>query len=71
MQSETARTLRSGKWVHDFPARELVPGDLIELRTGRAVQVDRFKTGVERALGFSAWNQNIMNHSQQSVFELN
>jgi Ca2+-transporting ATPase len=56
MQSETARTLRSGKWVHDFPARELVPGDLIELRTGRAVQVDRFKTGVERALGFSAWN---------------
>ena len=40
MQSDTARCLRNGAWVHDFPARELVPGDLIEIRTGDRVPAD-------------------------------
>ena len=36
MQSETARCLRDGEWIGDLPARELVPGDLVEIRyTGR------------------------------------
>ena len=34
MQSETARCLRDGEWIGDLPARELVPGDLVEIRTG-------------------------------------
>ena len=40
MQSETARCLRDGAWRHDLPARELVPGDLIEIRTGDRVPAD-------------------------------
>ena len=40
MQSETARVLRDGAWRHDLPARELVPGDLIEIRTGDRVPAD-------------------------------
>jgi Ca2+-transporting ATPase len=40
MQSETARCLRDGAWRHDLPARELVPGDVIEIRTGDRVPAD-------------------------------
>ena len=49
MQSETARCLRDGEWIGDLPARELVPGDLVEIRTGDLVPADcrvfRLKTG--------------------------
>ena len=40
MQSETARVLRDGAWRHDLPARELVRGDLVEIRTGDRVPAD-------------------------------
>ena len=40
MQSETARCLRDGEWRHDLPARELVPGDVVEVRTGDRVPAD-------------------------------
>ena len=59
MQSETARTLRGGKWVHDFPARELVPGDLIELRTGDRNPADarlfKLKTATLRVVGLGGY----------------
>ena len=52
MQSETARCLRDGEWNHELPARELVPGDVIELRTGDRVPADarvsRLKTATVR-----------------------
>jgi Ca2+-transporting ATPase len=41
MQSETARCLRDGAWRHDLPARELVPGDVVEIRTGDRVPAGR------------------------------
>jgi len=52
MQSETARCMRGGEYNHEFPARELVPGDIIELRTGDRVPADarvfRLKTATIR-----------------------
>ena len=49
MQSETARCLRDGAWRHDLPARELVPGDLIEIRTGDRVPADARVTELRTA----------------------
>eukprot|EP00271_Cylindrocystis_brebissonii_P012740 TRINITY_DN3194_c0_g1_i2.p1 TRINITY_DN3194_c0_g1~~TRINITY_DN3194_c0_g1_i2.p1 ORF type:complete len:1090 (-),score=212.88 TRINITY_DN3194_c0_g1_i2:302-3451(-) len=40
MQSEHAKTLRDGKLITDLPARELVPGDIVELRVGDKVPAD-------------------------------
>lgn len=40
MQSESARVLRNGKEVAEMPARELVPGDIVELRAGDKVSAD-------------------------------
>ncbi len=40
MQSDTARVLRDGKWDHAFQARDLVPGDVVEVRTGDRVPAD-------------------------------
>ena len=52
MQSETARCLRAGEWISDLPARELVPGDVVEVRTGDRVPADcrviRLKTATIR-----------------------
>ena len=52
MQSETASCLRDGEWEMLFPARELVPGDVIELHTGDRVPADarvvRLKTATMR-----------------------
>lgn len=40
MQSEQAKVLRDGCHVLDLPARELVPGDIVELRVGDKVPAD-------------------------------
>ncbi|GBG71486.1 hypothetical protein CBR_g8902 [Chara braunii] len=40
MQPETARVFREGKEIPDLPARELVPGDVVELRVGDKVPAD-------------------------------
>mmetsp|Transcript_8521 Transcript_8521/g.10225 ORF Transcript_8521/g.10225 Transcript_8521/m.10225 type:complete len:1049 (+) Transcript_8521:208-3354(+) len=40
MQPDTARTLRNGMWENDLPARELVPGDIVELSVGDKIPAD-------------------------------
>ncbi|XP_008233097.1 PREDICTED: calcium-transporting ATPase, endoplasmic reticulum-type [Prunus mume] len=40
MQSESGKVLRDGYLVPDLPARELVPGDIVELRVGDKVPAD-------------------------------
>eukprot|EP00877_Chromochloris_zofingiensis_P004035 jgi/Chrzof1/13632/Cz08g05050.t1 len=40
LQSEHARVLRNGKLITDLPARELVPGDVVELHVGDRVPAD-------------------------------
>eukprot|EP00775_Hariotina_reticulata_P011517 gene11517-11660_t len=40
LQSEHAKVLRNGKLISDLPARELVPGDVVELATGDKVPAD-------------------------------
>ncbi|KAJ7529833.1 hypothetical protein O6H91_15G068600 [Diphasiastrum complanatum] len=40
MQSENAKVLRGGEFITDLPARELVPGDIVELRVGDKVPAD-------------------------------
>lgn len=52
MQSEHAKCLRDGAWDGSLAARELVPGDVIELKTGDRVPADcrvlRLKTATVR-----------------------
>ena len=40
VQSEHAKVVRNGKSIPDLPARELVPGDIVELRVGDKVPAD-------------------------------
>eukprot|EP00250_Pteridium_aquilinum_P007551 c17239_g1_i1 orf=372-3581(-) len=40
MQSEHAKVLRSGIFMSDLPARDLVPGDIVELRVGDKVPAE-------------------------------
>ena len=40
MQSDSAKCYRDGKLTAELPARELVPGDLIELHEGDKVPAD-------------------------------
>lgn len=40
MQSETAKVIRDGEVISDLPARELVPGDIVELRVGDKAPAD-------------------------------
>ena len=40
MQPQTARVYRSGYEIPDLPARELVPGDVVEVRAGDRVPAD-------------------------------
>eukprot|EP00897_Mesotaenium_endlicherianum_P010467 jgi/Mesen1/9449/ME000626S08697 len=40
MQSEHAKVVRDGREIGDLPARELVPGDIVELRVGDKVPAD-------------------------------
>jgi Ca2+-transporting ATPase len=40
MQPDQAKVLRDGCYILDLPARELVPGDIVELRVGDKVPAD-------------------------------
>ena len=40
MQSEHAKCLRDGRWNGSLEARDLVPGDVVELKTGDRVPAD-------------------------------
>lgn len=40
MQSEHAKVLRNGIFMSDLPAKDLVPGDVVELRVGDKVPAD-------------------------------
>ncbi|KAL9676301.1 hypothetical protein QQ045_004514 [Rhodiola kirilowii] len=40
IQSETATVIRDGRKVSNLPAKELVPGDIVELRVGDKVPAD-------------------------------
>ncbi|KAI4383831.1 hypothetical protein MLD38_009628 [Melastoma candidum] len=40
IQSEQATVIRDGKKIPNFPAKELVPGDIVELRVGDKVPAD-------------------------------
>jgi Ca2+-transporting ATPase len=53
MSAETARCLRNGRLIPELPARELVPGDIIEVVAGDRVPADarilKLKTALLRA----------------------
>ncbi|KAJ4753984.1 hypothetical protein LUZ62_088389 [Rhynchospora pubera] len=40
IQSEHATVKRDGEWIHNIPAKELVPGDIVQLRVGDKVPAD-------------------------------
>ncbi|KAJ3682774.1 hypothetical protein LUZ60_013001 [Juncus effusus] len=40
IQSEHATCKRDGEWIHNLPAKELVPGDIVQLRVGDKVPAD-------------------------------
>ncbi|KAL6865413.1 hypothetical protein ACP4OV_016564 [Aristida adscensionis] len=40
IQSDHAAVLRDGKWLPSLPARDLVPGDVVQLRVGDKVPAD-------------------------------
>ncbi|KAG2685669.1 hypothetical protein I3843_10G132800 [Carya illinoinensis] len=40
IQSEHATVIRDGKKLHNLPAKELVPGDIVELRVGDKIPAD-------------------------------
>ncbi|XP_027367159.1 calcium-transporting ATPase 4, endoplasmic reticulum-type-like [Abrus precatorius] len=40
VQSEHADVIRDGKWIPNLPAKELVPGDVVELKVGDKVPAD-------------------------------
>jgi len=40
LQAETATVVRDGRTIHDLPSRELVPGDIIIVKTGNPVPAD-------------------------------
>ncbi|KAL4420219.1 hypothetical protein ABPG77_011043 [Micractinium sp. CCAP 211/92] len=52
MTADTAKVFRDGKLVSDLPARELLPGDVVEIHTGDKVPADirvvQLKTAVLR-----------------------
>ena len=43
--AQQCRVLRDGRWLNDYPARELVPGDVIQLDIGKVVPADCIITG--------------------------
>ena len=53
MSAETARVIRNGRLIPELPAREVVPGDIVEMVAGDRVPADvrilRLKTALLRA----------------------
>lgn len=47
MQCDSAKVLRDGYLVPDLPARELIPGDIVELRVGDKVPADMRVAGLK------------------------
>lgn len=50
MSAETAKVVRNGKLIPDLPARELVPGDIIEIAAGDRVPADARLVSLQTAL---------------------
>ncbi|KAL0375155.1 UNVERIFIED_CONTAM: Calcium-transporting ATPase 1, endoplasmic reticulum-type [Sesamum radiatum] len=46
IQSEQATVIRDGTKIHNLPAKELVPGDIVELRAGDKVPADMRVVGL-------------------------
>mmetsp|Transcript_20925 Transcript_20925/g.53619 ORF Transcript_20925/g.53619 Transcript_20925/m.53619 type:complete len:1079 (+) Transcript_20925:201-3437(+) len=72
LQSEHARVLRNGKWMEHLPARELVPGDIVDLNVGDKVPADirllTLKTATMRAIQSSLTGESEpVNKSQEAV----
>ncbi|KAG0626234.1 hypothetical protein M758_2G113100 [Ceratodon purpureus] len=74
MQSAHAEVIRDGVSISDLPARELVPGDIVELRVGDKVPADMriisFKTSTVRVEQSSLTGESMaVLKSHQSVKE--
>ena len=50
MSAETSKVIRNGKLISDLPARELVPGDIIEVSAGDRVPADARLISLRTAL---------------------
>ena len=40
LQPDNCKCLRDGEWIHNMPASQLVPGDIIEVRVGDRIPAD-------------------------------
>lgn len=78
MQSEHAKVFRDGVYISDLPARELVPGDIVELRVGDKVPADmrvvKMKTSTVRVEQSSLTGESMSvvktNHQVKEDIEL-
>lgn len=78
MQSEHAKVFRDGVYISELPARELVPGDIVELRVGDKVPADmrvvKMKTSTVRVEQSSLTGESMSvvktNHQVKEDIEL-
>lgn len=78
MQSEHAKVFRDGVYISDLPSRELVPGDIVELRVGDKVPADmrvvKMKTSTVRVEQSSLTGESMSvvktNHQVKEDIEL-